>query len=249
MVNVIFLADLYDPNDMIYAREQKELKDYCFWFPNMKQQPKFNIEDTYYTILPNGEMIKITNLDIFDKNKDIILQKGLNDLSLDKENITDVISHLLEHKKICLDNKDILSFLSISMKITSIYLITNNTIASILENQDGLNDLFDKIGEMQDEDVKIINELDIVNSLLRQHFSYEELTNMEILEAKYNDEIMSKDDIIDKLSSHYLPEHMTQIDIRTTKKDKYIIKSNLCDIVREPDSFEIKILSKDGEQL
>lgn len=248
MTNVIFLVDLYDVNDMIYAREQKELTDYSFWFPNMKKQPEFNTEDTYYTILPNGEMIKITNLDIFNKNKNLILQKGLNSLDLYKENITEIISHLLEHKKICLENKDVLALLSISMKITSIYLITDITVSSILDNEDKITDVFTKIGKIPDENLKIINELDMINSLLREHFSYEELTNLEIIDAIYNDKNIDKDDIIDKLSSHYYPEHITQIDIRTTKDDKYIIRSNLCDIVREPGSFNIRLM-KDGEPL
>lgn len=244
---IIMLMDLYEPNDMLIMNQQTTLKNYKFYFPNM-DPPIQSPNDKYYTILPDGTLSKVSNVKLFTKNKETILDMSLNSYkeSLDEDLgvLESVLKTLIQEKKDALENEDYLSFVSYSVQITALYLVTEGKIDHILEDEDELDRVFTSIGELGEED-DITNELDMLNSMLRNNFSLEELQSMEVLNSSYNGEKIDNDEIMDVLASHMLPEYITQIDIRDTAEDTYTIETNICTIIREKDTMNIRILKKE----
>ena len=239
--------DLYEPNDMLIMTQQTTLKNYKFYFPNMTP-PAQSPNDKYYTILPDGSLSKVSNIKLFTKNKETILDMGLNSyqesLGTDLDELESLLKTLIQEKRDALENEDYLSFVSYSVQITSLYILTEGKIEHILENEDELDKVFTSIGELGEEE-DVTNELDMLNSLLRNNFSLEELQSMEVLNSSYNGKEMDNDEIMDVLASHMLPEYITQIDIRDTAEDTYTIETSICTIIREKDTMNIRILKKE----
>ena len=244
---IITLMDLYEPNDMLIMTQQTTLKNYKFYFPNMTP-PAQSPNDKYYTILPDGSLSKVSNIKLFTKNKETILDMSLNSyqesLGTDLNELESLLKTLIQEKKDALENEDYLSFVSYSVQITSLYILTEGKIEHILENEDELDKVFTSIGELGEEE-DVTNELDMLNSLLRNNFSLEELQSMEVLNSSYNGKEMDNDEIMDVLASHMLPEYITQIDIRDTVEDTYTIETSICTIIREKDTMNIRILKKE----
>ena len=244
---IIMLMDLYEPNDMLIMTQQTTLKNYKFYFPNMSP-PVQSPNDKYYTILPDGTLSKVSNIKLFNKNKETILDMSLNSykesLGTDLDTLESVLRTLIQEKKDALESEDYLSFVSYSVQITSVYFLTEGKIERILEDEDELNEIFTTIGELGEEE-DVTNELDMLNSMLRNNFSLEELQSMQVLNSSYNGKEIDSDEIMDVLASHMLPEYITQIDIRDTVEDTYTIETNICTIIREKDTMNIRILKKE----
>lgn len=249
---IVFLMTLYDPKDMLIAKNWNE-GEYEYDFTDLENITVDNSK-TYYLMTLLGDIIKVSNLEKVRNNKEALIKLYLDkirDLNLQYK---DKIQELLQVKEQSLTNKDIFHLISSSMFITALYQLTDIEIEEINKSDDKSNDVFEVMKECREEEVDeeeedIRNELDIVNSLLKQHFTADQLETLEIEECTYNGEVLDQKDMIEELQSHVLPNFMIrQKDIRETKGDTYLIKTNLGLIYREKGSMEIKLSEKEGEE-
>jgi len=87
--------------------------------------------------------------------------------------------------------------------------------------------------KVREEAEKVLtNELDIVNDSLKTVLKDEADEDNQILKCVYNGETISSDEMIKRLSSHMLPEFLTQIDINDTLDDEYRIDMEKAIIIR-----------------
>ena len=245
-------TDLNDYNDTLVAISSNETKSCEYFFCTVKNPAIRDVEGSiHYLLMPNGDIKKIKDIDTVKKNYDVIYSNGLEQYKayLDTLNTSyeDIVSTLKDKKKELLKNNDILAFIQTSMQITSIYAILEEEAEEMKESKEAMDQMVDAIKTIRDkeEEDDISNELEIVNSLLKKYFSQEELDALEIKECSYNGKVIPKEEMLDELSSHVLPEFLIkQVDINETKSDTYYIRTNLGTIYREPDTMNIQLINE-----
>ena len=261
MNNYIFaLTDLADPMDMIFAQEDhKDGVIYCF--PKDDDNlPVITSEDEMRTIMPDGTLIKIKDIDTFFHNRKQILQRGFSKLLIELanqgKNTNDFLKEALQDKEKYAANKEMaikhkLEYLQTAMKITSIYLIDHMQLEDLEENEEAQEEIRENIREvrrkmLEEEEDDIQNELDLVNKAVRdtinENFPKDKMIDFQIEECTYNGEPISTEDLITKLSNHMLPAFMTQVNILDTLDDTYSIKTTIGTIIREAKTGKITIV-------
>lgn len=254
MNHYIILVNLEDPTDMVFAKEQQDPNNTDrYYFPEDTIPTDLPTDDNVFTILPNGRIIKVKDLSVFLQNRSVILQKGFSSLveSLKQEGLSsnDFLQESLKDKQKYASSKEMaikykLEYIQTAVKITSVYLLTNDSLDDLIndeQEQENIRNYIKSIREQHEEEKDITNELEMVNKVIQETFpdNTEEIT---IEECTYNGESISSEDIIDRLSSHVLPEFLTQVNIMDTLDDTYTIKTNLGTIVRESKTGRISII-------
>lgn len=266
MKNVFLLMTLYSPFDNKAATTYNKGDEYNFIsIPDLVVGEKVPQADENYIMMPNGELKAISNIDSVLTNHDKILEIGLqqmkDDLEVDSytkqvdENGNSIQSKLSDYLTTHSQMRDTygaifqkdsrykLPFIQNCMRVTAVYMITEEKIDqldSVISNDDNF---MDTVREMREEAEKeITNELDMVNNLLASSLG-DDHPPIEILSASYNGEEVEPEEITSRLAMHMLPDYLTQIDIRDTLEDEYIMETNLC-VIKRSKGGDIQILSK-----
>lgn len=222
MTNIVFICDLYDPSYMITLSNQSSYKDYKFIFPSSDIIPQGDC----VTMLGDGNLYKMKSYNMFKQNREQILDIEINKLK-GIENTEETIRNL---KVKLQSSEDIMEIAKLCLNITLIYYVIER-MAIDGTKEENIENIIDKVSKI-DENFEVTNELEMLSSFLNKQFTKEEINNMEILNARYNDEEIDEREIINKLSTHKLPQYLSEIDIRTTFDDTYMIETNLCTIFR-----------------
>lgn len=245
------LMDLEDQMDMVFAQDDHHDGIYYYFPKDDARLPNITDSDQLYTILPDGEELGISNLQIFLQNRDKILKKGLAFLD---DYIKSAHMSYNEYLQLVLKDKNKyartkedaikykLEYIQTAIKITSIYILTHQELDEVSKNEKAQEEIRNTIKNIREENEnEIKNELDMVNKVIQDAFpdNQEELC---IDSCTYNGQEMDQNELITKLASHMLPAFMTQINILDTLDDSYTIKTNLGTIIRESKTGRITII-------
>lgn len=245
------LMDLEDQMDMVFAQDDHHDGIY-YWFPKDDNKlPDLTENDQLHTILPDGEEMGISNLQVFLKNRGRILKKGLDFLD---DYIKSANMSYNEYLQLVLKDKDKyartkdsaikykLEYIKTAIKITSIYILTHQELDEISKNEKAQEEIRNTIKSIREENEnEVQNELDMINKVIQDAFP-DNQEELRIDSCTYNGQEMDQDELITKLASHMLPAFMTQINILDTLDDTYTIKTNLGTIVREAKTGKITIV-------
>lgn len=245
---ICLLLDPYDPVDIGFLKKENSRDSYYLLSDNRPYDPNFE----NWAMLPNGDMRKINDYDKFMDSANQIIKLVIDDmrqkLEVDTFKNTDNIKEttLTKYLKQKMQERDEmgskaledpkqykLDYLRISMQITSVYIIADNKLDdlknSVEANEELIQTIIDERKEelkKEEEEAEIENELDMVNSLIKSTFP-NNTEPIQIESCKYNNEDISPREITTKLSTHYLPQYITQVDITKTLNDTYEIVTNL----------------------
>lgn len=244
------LMDLEDQMDMVFAQDDHHDGIY-YYFPKDDERLPNIPNENLYTILPDGDEMGISNLQIFLKNRDKILQKGLSFLdSLIKDakmSYNDYLELVLKDKNKYARTKDNaikykLEYIQTAVKITSIYLLTQQELDIDSNNEEAQEQIRNTIKKIREENEdEIQNELDMVNKVIQDSLP-EDHDALQIKSCTYNGQKMDPDELIRKLAFHMLPAFMTQVNILDTLDDSYTIVTSYGTIVRESKTGKIKFI-------
>jgi len=249
---VIMPVSLYKDSDRLFAEQSSQVCDYIFRFgkkiPSLEDIEDFKEsaintgqELSIYIMGANGKLMKINDYQKAIDNLEDIYYSTLNEFkeSLDEDNINpyefrDLLlsdqAMITSSKKEAEKNK--LLYVENSMVITSLYTLYSELLETMNteKTQEAIRTAIieERIEHGEDQPK---NELDIISNSIKQFFP-KDYERMEVDSCTYNGEDISHADLIDKLSSHMLPQYITQVDITTTLDDNYTIKTNLGTIVR-----------------
>jgi hypothetical protein len=265
---VIMPVALYKDSDRLFAEQSSRECDYMFRFgnkiPSLEDIEEFKEvaelageELIVYIMGADGNLMKISNYSKAIENLDDIYYSTLDDF---KEKLNDEIDQgivdpatyrlkLMNEQAILTVTKEDaeknkLEYIQKSMIITSLYTLYTYLLDTLNDEkaQEAIRDAIveERIEHGEDEPT---NEFDIVSNSIKRFFpaDYEKI---EVETCIYNNEEISHSDLVDKLSSHMLPQYLTQVDITTTLDDTYTIHTNLGDIVRERGG-KITVYAKD----
>lgn len=197
----------------------------------------------FYVINLNGKILKISDYDKMMGNIDLIKRLGTEEISKDIDGYRDEALRLTH-----LDpEENLIDCIRGSVILNTVYNILDNILD---ENKKRLeNAIVDELIEQRKEEENargITNELEMVDSVIDKYFPGKK-EEVEILSCEYNGEPIDQGDLVDKLASHVFPQYLTQIDIRTTLEDTYIIKTNMGNIVREKGTGRIYAIKSENE--
>lgn len=249
---VIMPVSLYKDSDRLFAEQSSQVCDYIFRFgkkiPSLEDIEDFKEsaihtgqELSIYIMGANGKLMKINDYQKAIDNLEDIYYSTLNEFkeSLDEDNIDPYKfrDDLLKDQAMITSSKEEaeknkLLYVENSMVITSLYTLYSELLDTMNteKTQEAIRTAIieERIEHGEDQPR---NELDIVNNSIKQFFP-KDYERVEVDSCTYNGEDISHADLINKLSSHMLPQYITQVDITTTLDDNYTIKTNLGTIVR-----------------
>ena len=251
MEHVFIICDL-DPEHMLKLKAMESKSKYRFYFPSSTNIPSTSGNaklEAKLMIEVNKDLMTISNygkfLNFLWRNEDkrvSLVNKAFEKYSSSNEISTDKLIDL--KNKLSDDSLDPLTYAKIAFELSMVYLyLYNNTTG--LTTGEKEDEMIESVSEKYDEEELVVtNELEMLNAVLRESFTKEEISNMNILKASYNSKEMETEEIFGILSTHILPQYMTQIDIRDTKDDTYTIETDLCTIVRESGTMEFHVYPK-----
>lgn len=254
---IFILTDLYNP-----ILEQIEMKNSNLEFINLSKVDLEVIQGIQNAklMMPDGSLNKVSDVNKIYSNKEVILDLGLKNLKekykvdeyikTDNEHISELSQFMKEqleavnsYANTATDNDDhYLLLMQAAMRVTSCYIILGNKVEELDKDENANEALREAIRSIrEEEEMEVTNELDLVNKLLKDTLG--DNLDIQIESATYNNEAIDIEDITYKLSTHVLPEFITQIDIRDTLDDEYTIETNKCTIKRHKGG-KIEILDK-----
>lgn len=204
-----------------------------------------------------NSLVKINSQPVIEQLKMIGFQNILND----KDKIEDKLTEINKDKRkydyaiskcdritegdtfICIDNKESedLDYIKASVLQKS-YM--NKLTTSFEDNKKTFEQL---VAQSAQEVNEFETEADWIISTLEKYLPPEKLETLDILNAKYNDKDMDKEQILAELESHKFPGHMIkQVPIEATINDCYTIKLNHCTVVRNKD--QLLVLKPDSTE-
>jgi hypothetical protein len=202
-----------------------------------------NIEGSViqYFALPSGGIVKINKFELLlegfwnliDNQLDDLMDKYSDlDLKTDMSKLENEIGELSKNG-IKENYKEIVS---LTVKLGFIYSILDKYIEENKEEiQDDFNIAIKKTREDAIEEEEIKTELDMVNSCIKRIIKdKKEFENEEFVRCIYNQHEMDQVEMIEELSSHYVPEWMPRVkDINDTLDDEYEIETTHLIISRD----------------
>jgi len=232
------IVEPYDVNDLELALHSSEDR-------YLRMTDEVDNDFDKYILLPNGELKKVSNIEMVRKNKNAIVSKVLDSMKEDgsvtngdyitrKMNDRDRLASLVK------DNPDFkLEYISTCIQLTSAYIITGSKLDEIKNDEKANEEIMNVIREERKKEIEqeesekeIANELDLVNAMIKEVLPEDKRDNLQIESCSYNDESVEPSEITTKLSNHMLPEFMTQVNILDTLEDHYEIVTNTCIITR-----------------
>lgn len=252
LISIFFLCDL-DPEHMLKLKSMESKTEYKFYFPSSTSVPKI-LDNAKLMMSTNGELKNIINYDMFLKSVygstedcrrvDIlnkIYQKYISTHTINNDILIKLKNKLID------DKLPPLEYGAIAFEIALIYMYLNEHTEE-LTTGDNENKVIESVADKYGEkEIEVTNELEMLSVVLNEKFTKDQINNMNILKASYNGKDMESDEILGILSTHVLPQYLTQIDIRDTKDDTYTIETDLCTIIREPETMEFKIIEKEND--
>ena len=232
------IVEPYDVNDLELALHSSEDR-----YLRMTDEVDNDLDK--YILLPNGELKKVSNIEMVRKNKDAIVSKVLdsmkeNDSVINGDYITRKMNDRDRLASLVKDNPDFkLEYISTCIQLTSAYIITGSKLDEIKNDEKANEEIMNVIREERKKEIEqeesekeIANELDLVNAMIKEVLPEDKRDNLQIESCSYNDESVEPSEITTKLSNHMLPEFMTQVNILDTLEDHYEIVTNTCIITR-----------------
>lgn len=196
------------------------------------------IDIEQYFILPYGKMTKITDFDKLSKTVEKFYAKYLETLSSDIEYTKGILSE--NEAKLSAIEKDPNTKLSEKLCLLThigfCYAAIQEYIKTHEEDiQNTMNDAIKETREEAIEEEVIKTELDMINSSIKTVLKdKKEFENEEFVRCIYNQHEISQLEMIEELSSHYVPEHMPRVkNINDTLDDEYEIETTNLLIIRE----------------
>lgn len=264
---VIVPISLYKDSDRLFAEQSSQVCDYIFRFgkkiPTLEEIEDFKDmaahtgeEIVIYIMGADGNLMKINDYqkaidnleDIYYSTLDSFKEKLMSDGGIDPYKMRDNI--MTEQGLITSSKEEAekykLLYVKNSMILTTLYTLYSELLDTMNNEkaQEAIrNAIIEERVEHGEDEPK--NELDIVNNSIKQFFP-KDYEKIEVESCIYNDEDISHADLINKLSSHMLPQFLTQVDITTTLDDTYSINTNLGTIVREKGG-KISVYAKDNK--
>ena len=232
------IVEPYDVNDLELALHSSEDR-------YLRMTDEVDNDFDKYILLPNGELKKVSNIEMVRKNKDAIVSKVLdsmkeNDSVINGDYITRKMNDRDRLASLVKDNPDLkLEYISTCIQLTSAYIITGSKLDEIKNDEKANEEIMNVIREERKKEIEqeesekeIANELDLVNAMIKEVLPEDKRDNLQIESCSYNDESVEPSEITTKLSNHMLPEFMTQVNILDTLEDHYEIVTNTCIITR-----------------
>jgi len=197
-----------------------------------------DVDINHYFILPYGEMVKIKDFDILEKNANKLYTARLDHLT---ENIEDTKNILSKREaKLSAIEKDpntrVTDKLCLLTEIGFCYAAIQKYMNEHQEEiQDTMNDAIKEVREEAVQEEEIKTELDMINSSIKTVLKdKKEFENEEFVRCIYNQHEISQIDMIEELSSHYVPEYMPKVkNINDTLNDEYEIETTHLLITRD----------------
>lgn len=195
-------------------------------------------EVTQYFVLPYGQITKIKDFDKLSKSVQTLCDNYLESLTKDIDSTKSILSKdeaklstLDPNPDIDLDKKLCL-LTEIGFCYAAIQSYMNDHEEEI---QDSFNDAIKESREEAIEEEEIKTELDMINSSIKSILKdKKEFENEEFVRCIYNQHEISQIDMIEELSSHYVPEYMPKIkNINDTLNDEYEIETTHLIITRD----------------
>jgi len=232
------IVEPYDVNDLELALHSSEDR-------YLRMIDEVDNDFDKYILLPNGELKKVSNIEMVRKNKDVIVSNVLdsmkeNDSVINGDYITRKMNDRDRLASLVKDNPDFkLEYISTCIQLTSAYIITGSKLDEIKNDEKANEEIMNVIREERKKEIEqeesekeIANELDLVNAMIKEVLPEDKRDNLQIESCSYNDESVEPSEITTKLSNHMLPEFMTQVNILDTLEDHYEIVTNTCIITR-----------------
>lgn len=210
---------------------------YSRYFPSLDEIDIYSKDDiVLYLITLNGDKIKIKDYNKVYANLDLI-----NKMSIDK--IKDNLQEY-EQKAEIMMNKDPKQYLEDCIKGSVIRASIFKYMDDYMDdNKEQIQeDSIKEVKEEREKNREITNELEEVDYVIEKYFNVKDGEEFKILSCSYNGEEIKDYELVSKLRSHTFPEYLTQIDIRQTLSDYYIINTTHGIIVRESMTGAIKAL-------
>ena len=222
--------------DTLHATHDCNL--YTRYIPSIEDKMSdYSTDDiSFYLIMLNGDKIRVKEYDKVISNLSII-----NDMAIDK--LKDNIQEY-EQKAELLMNKDPRMYLEDCIRGSVIRAAIFNYMDNYMEeNKEQIKeDSVKEVKEERDKNREITNELEEVDYIIEKYFKVKDGEEFKILSCSYNGEEMKDYELVAKLRSHTFPDYLTQVDIRETLSDYYIINTTHGIIVRESMTGAIKAL-------
>ena len=251
---IYMLIPPYDAGDLIYAKKDNT-DDKYFYDKTLSSLQIIEGIDSYI-LLHNGVMSRVTkkNIDSLKSNRNAIIKLSIEKLR--DENIDTIYSSFVKET---MDRRDSLStlaqkdankykleYLSVCMMLTSAYIIVEDRLDELKDDKEANDEMVQAIIEERENEIEeheIENELDMLNAMIKECIPKDKRNDLQIESCTYNGKSMTQEEIVNKLSSHMLPEFMTQVNILDTLEDQYEIVTNNYIITREKGG-EISIKEK-----
>ena len=195
-------------------------------------------EVSQYFVLPYGQITKIKDFDKLSKSVQTLCDNYLESLTKDIDSTKSILSKD-EAKFSALDpnpdidlNKKLCLLTEMGFCYAAIQAYMNDHEEEI---QDSFNDAIKESREEAIEEEEIRTELDMINSSIKSILKdKKEFENEEFVRCIYNQHEISQIDMIEELSSHYVPEYMPKIkNINDTLDDEYEIETTHLIITRD----------------
>ena len=253
---VYYLTNLYDPR-----LELVDIKGSKYKFVNLsKELSAPNVVGEVKLILADGSVTNSVDINKVYDNRETIINIGLDTIrekynvdeytKEDNESISplskfmqDNLEKINMYSSTAANNDDhYLAMFQCAIRVTSCYLILGKKFEEVTSDETYNEILRNTIKEIREEEEEnVTNELEMVNQLLKNTLGSND--DIQIESATYNGEEVEAPDITYKLSTHMLPEYLTQVDIRQTLDDEYTIVTNKC-IIKRSKGGNIEILDK-----
>jgi hypothetical protein len=197
-----------------------------------------DVDINQYFILPYGEMVKIKDFNTLVNTANKFYTTYLDSLS---ENIEDTKNILSKREaKLSAIEKDpntrVTDKLCLLTEIGFCYAAIQKYMNEHQEEiQDTMNDAIKEVREEAVQEEEIKTELDMINSSIKTVLKdKKEFENEEFVRCIYNQHEISQIDMIEELSSHYVPEYMPKVkNINDTLDDEYEIETTHLLITRD----------------
>lgn len=186
------------------------------------------------SILEQLKMVGFNNI-INDKNK---IENKLTEINKEKRKYEYEVSKcnkiMEENVFICIKNNE-----SEDLNYIKNAVLQKSYINKLANSFEDNKKMFEQLISKSAQEInQFETEADWIISTLEKYLPPEKLETLDILNAKYNDEEMNKEQIIEELESHKFPGHMIkQIPIEDTINDSYTINLNHCTVIRNKDQL------------
>ena len=247
-MNHIFVICDLDPEHMLKLKAMESRSKYKFYFPSSINIPEA-LDSAKLIIEVGKDPMTISNYDKFlnllwkneEKRTDLVnkaFEKYSSNRNMGKDILIDLKNQLAD------DTLDPLSYAKIAFEISMVYLYLYKTTTGLTTGEQE-DKMIETVSEQYDEEeITVTNELEMLSAVLRDSFTKDEISSMNVIKASYNGKAMESDEIFGILTTHILPQYMTQVDIRDTKEDTYTIETDLCTIVRESGTMQFHVYPK-----